>query len=704
MTPNYPPRTESTFQQFVDKAKRDIAAKCPDWTDHSPSDPGITLIELFASMFEAYLYRLRNVTDEHYLAFLKVLGVQREPGRPATGRVTFRLANPLTEGQEVTVPKNTFVGRSAPDAITYRTTGEVKAVMPRLAQVLLDTSPDADSVAATTDGPVAATPAQRTVLLGFSDELSNNSLLISLPLAGWPEEWRGSVLTRPEGRSDGSEWVELGAVNRNQEKLYVGSAPNNPPTEVIHLPPHCVASRQQDRAASTWIRYTTRLPVASPFDISTLDRSKVTVKTIAVTAGVEQANRSVAGRSRVGVSTGLPSQRYTFAPSGIVSPPRQPGWLTVIPPGTRPGDGGEPWELVDHFRASSAQARHAVLDAASGELTFGPFVNGIQYGAVPAPGSVIEVGPYEVLAGRDGNASPRTINKLFQTVPSVVGVQNHEAFGSGRDAESVDALRLRAPDVLRRRNVLVTPADYESQVAAVPGVGRVRCRRAVVAEMSAASTPSHGTQAQSDPPKGSGVVRLDLLPRVAPPDDDYVKRRRTTGGSANDKVAQGEAEFAFGPDLRSRVLDKLADNHPIGIQLEVSGLSIIWVKFDVRVELAEGYEGQDVLQRVARRLCEWCHPLVGWEEGHGWPFGAAVSLDDILAQIRNVPGVRYAFAPMLFRYEYKGNSWSPAAARVRTDGNTTTEYFDLIPLRPDEVACLLVLDVKEEKVNAGRTL
>ena len=38
------------FQDLVDDAKRLVQQRCPEWTDHNVSDPGVTLIELFAWM------------------------------------------------------------------------------------------------------------------------------------------------------------------------------------------------------------------------------------------------------------------------------------------------------------------------------------------------------------------------------------------------------------------------------------------------------------------------------------------------------------------------------------------------------------------------------------------------------------------------------------------------------------------------------
>jgi len=36
------------FNQLVEEGKRRIARDCPQWTDLSPGDPGIVLLEVFA--------------------------------------------------------------------------------------------------------------------------------------------------------------------------------------------------------------------------------------------------------------------------------------------------------------------------------------------------------------------------------------------------------------------------------------------------------------------------------------------------------------------------------------------------------------------------------------------------------------------------------------------------------------------------------
>ena len=58
------------FQDLVDDAKRLLQQRCKGWTDHNVSDPGVTLIELFAWMTDQLLYRLNRVPDRMFLTFL----------------------------------------------------------------------------------------------------------------------------------------------------------------------------------------------------------------------------------------------------------------------------------------------------------------------------------------------------------------------------------------------------------------------------------------------------------------------------------------------------------------------------------------------------------------------------------------------------------------------------------------------------------
>ena len=64
------------FQDLVSEARLRITRSCPEWTEHNVSDPGITLIELFAWMTEMTIYRLNRVPDKLHVTLLELLGIQ----------------------------------------------------------------------------------------------------------------------------------------------------------------------------------------------------------------------------------------------------------------------------------------------------------------------------------------------------------------------------------------------------------------------------------------------------------------------------------------------------------------------------------------------------------------------------------------------------------------------------------------------------
>jgi hypothetical protein len=75
---------DHTFTELVDEARGLIPVYAPNWTNHNPSDPGITLIELFAWLTEMLLYRANQVSRADHEVFLRLL---RGPDWVLTGSV-----------------------------------------------------------------------------------------------------------------------------------------------------------------------------------------------------------------------------------------------------------------------------------------------------------------------------------------------------------------------------------------------------------------------------------------------------------------------------------------------------------------------------------------------------------------------------------------------------------------------------------------
>jgi hypothetical protein len=74
---------DRTFDQLTAEAEGLIPRNFPAWTDHNQSDPGITLLELFAFLVEIAIYQLDRVPERSLDRFAALVGVTRTPGESA---------------------------------------------------------------------------------------------------------------------------------------------------------------------------------------------------------------------------------------------------------------------------------------------------------------------------------------------------------------------------------------------------------------------------------------------------------------------------------------------------------------------------------------------------------------------------------------------------------------------------------------------
>jgi predicted phage baseplate assembly protein len=90
--PVRPPRLDDrTYDDLVAELVRRIPAHTPEWTNPRPGDPGRTLIELFAWLGDALLYRVNLIPERQRLAFLRLLGQPLRSARAAKGLVSVSL-------------------------------------------------------------------------------------------------------------------------------------------------------------------------------------------------------------------------------------------------------------------------------------------------------------------------------------------------------------------------------------------------------------------------------------------------------------------------------------------------------------------------------------------------------------------------------------------------------------------------------------
>ena len=86
-----PALDDRRFDDLVAELVARIPAHTPEWTHPQIGDPGRTLIELFAWLGDALLYRANLSPERQRLAFLRLLGQPLRPARPARGLVTLAL-------------------------------------------------------------------------------------------------------------------------------------------------------------------------------------------------------------------------------------------------------------------------------------------------------------------------------------------------------------------------------------------------------------------------------------------------------------------------------------------------------------------------------------------------------------------------------------------------------------------------------------
>ncbi|HEY8202908.1 MAG TPA: putative baseplate assembly protein, partial [Actinomycetota bacterium] len=463
------------FQDLVDEAKRLVQQRCPEWTDHNVSDPGVTLIETFASMVDQLLYRLNRVPDRLYIKFLDLIGVQLFPPTAARADVTFWLS--ASQPETVVVPKGTEVATmrtESEEAISFTVIDDLSVVACSLAHLATgkegtrltdrsDTIRSGASFSCFSDSPEP----DDALLVGLSEAVPSCAVILRLdcqiegvgvdprnPPLVW-EAWNGEGWVACELDHD-----ETGGLNK------AGAV-------VLLVPPTHAASTIGGQHAG-WVRCRV-VPVKrnqKPYNASPRILS-ITAATIGGTTAT--VNAEVLEEEILGTSEGMPGQRFPLQRRPVV-PGEEPPVLEVSA-----GEGWEEWRVVETFAGSGPGDRHFRLDEGIGEVVLGPALREPdgsfrQCGAIPPPGALLRLRSYRTGGGRKGNVARGAIQVLKSSIPYVARVENRQRAAGGVDGESLDEAKIRGPMLLRSRDRAVTSDDYEQLARrAAPEVARVRC-------------------------------------------------------------------------------------------------------------------------------------------------------------------------------------------------------------------------------------
>lgn len=601
------------FQDLVDDAKRLVQQRCPEWTDHNVSDPGVTLIESFAFMVDQLLYRLNRVPDRLYITFLDLLGVTLHPPTAARVGVTAWLSAPQDEPVVLPARAEVATPRTASEeAIVFATTDDLVMPPRSLAHVMTQGAEDEHPASRHEELSLgtefacftAAPQLGDLLLLGLDDAAGSCAIAFRFdcdvqgvgvdplyPPLAW-EAWTGSQWSACEVDHDGT-----GGLNKAGDV-------------VVHLPAEHTAS-VIDRIRAGWVRCRVVAPIEGyPFYGASPTIRAASAFTVGGTVGAIHAEAVT--DEILGLSEGVPGQTFAVDRAPVVAGDD----FEVEVAG---GSGWETWTAVDSFAGCGPDDPVLRIDRSTGEVHFAPAVREPdgsmrRYGAVPPKGAPLRVPVYRTGGGPRGNVAAGAISVLRTPLPLIDRVQNRRAAIGGVAGETVDQARIRGPLALRTRDRAVTPEDYEQLArSAAPGIARVRCLPAAGAE-------------------SAGVVRVLVVP-----------------SAPSDAAGRLRFEDLVPPAaLMESITAHLDARRTVGARVVVEPPFYQGITVVARL-VARPRTATDELRRDALiALHRYFDPLTGGPYGEGWPFGRPVQAGEVYAVLQRLPGTEFVDDVKLF--------------------------------------------------------
>ncbi len=641
------------FQDLVNEARLRVGQRCPEWTDHNVSDPGITLIELFAWMTEVLVYRVNRVPDKLHVALLELLGMRLQPPTAARTDVRFRLAAP-PEDEDVLIPAGETeiatqrVGLEEPVVFQTEQDFTIPVARPIVYAVERDGKAKDVGVArgvASPKGPDQlpfGTPPKvgDALYLGFDTTLAR--LLMQVDVDCSQARGAGVDPEDPplvwESSAGNGEWLEAevlvdrtGGFNYGSGTVELQLAEQSGPDSVAGTRAQWLRCRLADRPRSGG-EAIKGSAFTHPPEIYSI--------TAAPIGGLVPASQTAHEAGEVvGESDGTPAQSFELRYSPVLLPV-EGEHLEVLNQIT--GD-WEPWTLVESFAESGPEDPHYALDLANGVVEFGPAIRAadgswLQYGAVPPKGAALRFSRYRHGGGRQGNVIPDALTILRSPVPGVAEVTNPRGALGGVDAETLDAARARAALEFRTRHRAVTASDFEVLAReASPRIARAACV----------------------PPQNGGPVRVHLLPRVDPPD------RKLT----NDELVPTEELFAeVGAYVDERRL--------IGTTVELAPMKLRGMSVVVNLQAEPRTDLGRIEEQVSYALYTYLNPLVGGRLdgiGEGWELGRALNQGELYGIVHGVPGVDFVKILRVYETDMASGKQEakPAGTHIQLEADET---------------------------------
>jgi hypothetical protein len=672
---------DRNFHDLVSELLARIPAHTDEWTNPRQGDPGHTIIELFAWLADTMLYRANLIPERQRLAFLRLLGIPMRPAIPARtlisvsiddedqttatilrrqatvkGPVNFETRTevtvlpltaeayykrPLSDEEKsalLTVINNLqqiYVGSTAAQTVTpYVTTAIMAGGAPESEgfDIITRTVDQCLWLALLAAKPENVEPVRQTLGRGpgGGQQLISIGIMPSLTVpalfedigrrAALPHVWEITGVDASNATTyrtlDTFLDTSAGLTQRGVQRLALPSkefigAPTNDVRRLLQAGTGDEPPRLDDPEKAT--RLVAWLRLRPSKRLTSMHLSWVGIN------AVEVDQRQTMTRRIIGQSDGAADQVMQLPGQSVEAE-------TLEIQVEEPGLGYRTWQHIDDLNLAGRDAAVYRLDSEAGTITFGDRVRG----RVPEPASRVRVAMMRAGGGRAGNLPSGSLSTITAVdldgtpVSRLVVAQPLPADG-GEDAETLEAAERRIPDLFRHRDRAVTESDYRLLAAQTPGiqVGRV--------ELLPRFKP------QQRRPNVPGVISVMTLPYKPPADAPNPRADR--------------------PFLES-VHAYLEARRPLGTELYVISCEYIPIGVSVGVEIADGFDREQVLKaaRDALKMLLW--PLSpGGLQGTGWQLGRTVEDRELETTVARVPGVQSLLGARLRLFRREGTTW-----------------------------------------------
>lgn len=668
---------DRAVEDLIEECLLRIPRYCPEWTNYNPSDPGITLLELFAWLMDQMLSRFNQVPRRNYVLFLELLGIRLQPPRPAQTEVTFYLVSDLPD--VYTIPTGIQVATTnSPDTtpIIFSTDKPLQIGKPRLRHGLTaawaeDTPTGSvlrDAIANRwTQNPEVGWTGSELPLFNEQPQPGNCFYLVfepGEPLDGnvialnvkaraatptgidpnqpplrweaWTgHHWQSVLLSSQDDETQGFSFRDFASKGGN---------PVQGVDVLLHLPinfPIAQFGQYQGR----WLRVQYTTPKLNQPGYSQSPQL-VGLSARAVGGTVAATQCEVITEELLGASNGEPSQTFQLQRFPVLER-SEDEYIIVTPPGEVP----QTWIEVNDFADSGPHDHHYTLDSITGIVQFGPLVREPtqlkqkteiraiaqtapqrshvlpapsleqQYGAVIPKGATIKMSRYRTGGGQAGNVQGGTINQLKSAVPYVTRAINHIPARYGADAESLEQAAIRVPQMLRTRDRAVTAEDFEvlARIAGKGAVARSKC------------LPVN--------PQKPGTVELLIIPQVSL-------------GNIEAGVGIAPEQLSLTEPLKQQIREYLDERRLLGVNIEYSEPRYVGAIVQTEIALEPQYSNPEAQEEIRHKLnvalYRFLNPIIGGHEGEGWPWGKPLYTSDIVALLQKFPEIRRLGAVQLF--------------------------------------------------------